>query len=377
MDKHYTPLNIARSIVAGLKIREPRSIADFAVGDASLITAMRERWPRAQAYGTDIDSDAIERVSARLPDFQSDLCDFLSPAARARSPLLSTLGEAIDLVFINPPFSCRGSSKMQAEIGGETLGCSAAMAFVAATLPYVASRGAIVAILPSSCLTSEKDALARRALNRLYDLQLLGEGEINLFTNCSVHTVFVMLKRRPQMRKLRVVQSNASQDLRWIVVRGALPAATPSGDTGAPAFVHSTELVDGHVTLTRGGIAGQRTVTGPAILIPRVGRPTSSKICWLEDCTEVVLSDCVIAVQAPHRSDLESLRDWLVSNWSKLEAQYVGSCARYITVLRLRELLAKAALPAAVPLHTAVEPGKTAFLNRNRIPQSKPQRSIS
>lgn len=365
MDKHYTPLKIARTIVAGLNIKEPRSIADFAVGDASLITAMRERWPRAQAYGTDIDSEAIERVSARLQNFQSDLCDFLSPAARAQSQLLDTLVEAIDLVFINPPFSCRGGSKMKAEIGGEILGCSVAMAFVAATLPYVASRGTIVAILPSSCLTSEKDALARRALNRFYDLQLLGEGGIDLFTNCSVNTVFVMLKRRPQARKLRVVQSNASEDLRWIVVRGALPAATPTGDAGAPPFVHSTELVDGQVTFTRGGIAGQRTVTGPAILIPRVGRPLSSKICWLEANIEVVLSDCVIAVQAERYSDLEGLRDWLACNWSKLEAQYVGSCARYITVLRLRDLLAKAAFHATVPLKETDKLDETAFLNRN------------
>jgi len=184
-----------------------------------------------------------------------------------------------------------------------------------------------------------------------------------------VHTIFVMLKRRPQARKLRVVQSNASEDLRWTVVRGALPGATPSADTGAPAFVHSTELVNGQVTLTRGGIKGERTVTGPAILIPRVGRPSSAKICWLEAGTEVVLSDCVIAVQAQRGSDLESLRDWLSSNWPMLEAQYVGSCARYITVLRLRDLLAKAVIPAVVPLQTATGPGETAFLNRNRNAQ--------
>lgn len=353
MDKHYTPLDLARNIVAGLKVREPRSIADFAVGDASLVTAMRERWPRAQAYGTDIDRDAIKRVSERLPNFESELCDFLSPSARAASPLLQRLGEAIDLAFINPPFSCRGSRKVETEIGGEVVRCSLAMAFVGATLPYIASRGAIVAILPSSCLTSEKDALARRALSRLYDLQLLGEGEINLFSNCSVHTVFVMLKRRPQARKLRVIQSNASEDPRWTVIRGALPAATPSTDEGAPAFVHSTELVNGNVVLTRGGLAGRRTVKGPAILLPRVGRPDESKICWLEAGTEIVLSDCVIAIQSQRSVNLKKLRSWLSSNWSMLEAQYVGSCARYITVLRLRDLIAKAALPAAVTLQTA------------------------
>ena len=78
------------------------------------------------------------------------------------------------------------------------------------------------------------------------------------------------------------------------------------------------------------------------------------------------LSDCVITVQAQRRSDLESLRDWLSSNWPMLEAQYVGSCARYITVLRLRDLLAKAALPTAVAPQTAIGPGETTFLNRNR-----------
>ena len=341
MDKHYTPLDLARSIVSQLKIREPRSVADFAVGDASLIEAVRERWPRVSAYGTDIDPEAIERVSARLANFESDLCDFLSPGARAASALLTGLEEAVDLIFINPPFSCRGSSRVDAHIGDEAVRCSVAMAFLGATLPYVSSRGAIVAILPSSCLTSEKDAPARRALSRFYKLDVLGEGHVNQFTNCSVHTVFVVLKRRPQARRLRVVRTNAPGDPRWIVTRGNLPAATACTDADAPPFVHSTELVDGKVELVRGGLAGRGHVAGPAILIPRVGRPRVSKVCWLEAGTEIVLSDCVISIQSKSMEELEHLKVWLIENWPLVEGRFVGSCAKYITLRILSEILAQ------------------------------------
>ena len=341
VDKHYTPLALAKSIVSQLNIREPRLVADFAVGDASLIEAVRERWPRAHAYGTDIDPEAIERVSARLSSFESGLCDFLSAQARAASPLLARLQEKVDLVFINPPFSCRGSSRVDSEIGGDTVRCSVAMAFLIATLPYVSSRGAIVAILPSSCLTSEKDAPARRALSRLYKLDVLGEGQINLFANCSVHTVFVILKRRSQARRLRVVRSNARGDARWIVTRGNVPAATTCEDAGAPPFVHSTELVDGQVKLTRGGMVGKSTVRGPAILIPRVGRPRSSKICWLDLGTEIVLSDCVISIQSEREEELEQLKVWLTRNWQLVVGRYIGSCAKYITLQVLGDILAQ------------------------------------
>ena len=341
MDKYYTPLDLARSIVGQLKIREPRSLADFAVGDASLIEAVRERWPRVHAFGTDIDPAAIERVSARLDNFHGDLCDFLSAEARAASSLLAGLKEAVDLVFINPPFSCRGSSRVDADIGGEALRCSAAMAFLSATLGYVSSRGAIVAILPSSCLTSEKDAPARRALNRFYKLDVLGEGHTNQFTNCSVQTVFVILKRRSQVRRLRVVRSNWRGDERWTVKRGNLPAATHCQNVIAPPFVHSTELVDGKVKLNRGGLVGKSTVRGPAILIPRVGRLRSSKICWLDGGTEIVLSDCVLSIQSERLEDLEHLRSWLTQNWDLVVARYIGSCAKYITLRIMNDFLSE------------------------------------
>lgn len=339
MDKHYTPLDLARTIVGQLKMREPRSVADFAVGDASLIDAVRERWPRVHAYGTDIDPEAIERVSGRLANFESGLCDFLSSDARAQNTLLVGLKEAVDLVFINPPFSCRGSSRVDADIGGEDIRCSVAMAFLGATLPYVSSRGAIVAILPSSCLTSEKDATARRALNRLYKLEILGEGHVNQFANCSVDTVFVVLKRRPQARQLSLVGSKAPRDPRWIVKRGNLPAATVCADGDAPPFVHSTELIDGKVEFMRGGIAGKVSVVGPAILIPRVGRPQPSKVCWLEAGIEIVLSDCVISIQSKTLEELKHLKAWLTKNWPLVEGRFVGSCAKYITLQILGDLL--------------------------------------
>jgi predicted RNA methylase len=341
MDKHYTPLDLARNIVSRLKIREPRSVADFAVGDASLIEAVRERWPHVFAYGTDIDPEAIERVSARLANLESDVCDFLSSDARAASGLLTGLEEAIDLIFINPPFSCRGSSRVDARIGDEAVRCSVAMAFLGTTLTYVSSRGVIVAILPSSCLTSEKDAPARRALNRFYKLEVLGEGHVNQFANCSVHTVFVVLKRRLQARRLRVVRTNAPEDPRWLVTRGNLPAATVCKDPGSPPFVHSTELIDGKVELIRGGLAGRGYVVGPAILIPRVGRPRASKVCWLEAGTQIVLSDCVISIQSKNLIELQNLKAWLIENWTLVESRFVGSCAKYITLQILGEVLAQ------------------------------------
>ena len=91
-----------------------------------------------------------------------------------------------------------------------------------------------------------------------------------------------------------------------------------------------------------------RTISGPAILIPRVGRPSVSKVVLIGE-EKVVLSDCVIALRTtPPGSEVELARE-IKRNWLTFQQIYGGSCAPYTTIRRIREMLLELGVLTALP----------------------------
>lgn len=62
-----------------------------------------------------------------------------------------------DLVVLNPPFTCKGSVVEHLEFEREEFKVSTAMLFSMRVLRYLSERGGLYAILPISCVYSEKD----------------------------------------------------------------------------------------------------------------------------------------------------------------------------------------------------------------------------
>lgn len=378
IDKHYTAQAIAERIVALLPERRVRTVADFAVGDGSLLRALAQRWPNAHMLATDIDPDAIRRVRSAFPGVRALGLDFLSTESHASKRLSRYHGSA-DIVFINPPFSCRGAAKLPVHLADASLTCSKAMAFLLETLRYRSSEGIVAAILPASCMTSEKDEAARSYLLRRFQLDVLGSLDATSFDRCSVQTVCVLVRPpydegRALTRRQRPKIAKVAFAARLSRGSTAVSNAIPRGDRGF-LLAHTTDLQRNRLQPAKIKVKdlGLR-VQGPCVLIPRVGRMRQDKICVVPRGRKVLMSDCLIAIETALESESVSLASMLDANFERLAAIYGGTCAPYTTLARVSELLSSLGVVVVPDRPTACNP--TSKVDA-RLGSNKPSWSIS
>ena len=354
MDRIYTPPYLAASM-AKAACTQPSAdaefvVADFTAGAGELLNAAQTVWPTATIVATDIDSRAVRALRKKRDGWRTGVCDFLNPRSRHNSPLLRTLIGNTNLVLLNPPFSCRGGTRVSAKIDGVTLKCSTGLAFVVNSVDYLIEGGELIAVLPEGSLTSEKDAATWDLLHSMGDIQVLRANGTRTFPRTVVRSVVVRFQK--QSSHIAIVepstpksQDAASQKLypRVRIVRGTtmvheIDWSLEDGDS--VAFLHSTHLqnftIPSHLMVRR---SLGRCAVGPMVLLPRVGQPKQSKVAQYLGRKRFMLSDCVIALTCHSSEAAELLWNDLQANWSLLEQEYVGSGARYITNRRLSEFL--------------------------------------
>jgi hypothetical protein len=104
-------------------------------------------------------------------------------------------------------------------------------------------------------------------------------------------------------------------------------------------FIHSTTLRNNQIERPLWAAATLSIVNGPAVLLPRVGRPDHRKIATLAASERVILSDCVIAIHCDSDDSAGELMESLIERSDILYAAYGGTCAPYLTVADLRVAL--------------------------------------
>lgn len=346
IDRFYSSQGIADELLSKTTLDTVGIVADFAAGNGMLLKAARRQWPHAQAVATDLDARAIRRLRKSEDTIIAEICDFIDPDSRESSVLLRSIKGAVDLVLLNPPFSCRGGQTFKAEMGSNSIKCSLAMAFVVSAASYVARKGEILAIMPSSSFSSEKDVVAYQALAQVFHIEKVGGAGRGSFSGCASSTQFLRFRPRGQLLRPGKYINAATPSLPKkgpTVFRGKLQMHTlgtqPEDENPIP-LVHSTELRNCHVDVTARVVrTAASTVRGPAILLPRVGEPSLSKICVYKSNGIIAISDCVIAIKPKTHVALNSLYDALRQRWPAIKAAYVGTGAKYLTIKRLTRLL--------------------------------------
>lgn len=346
-DAFYTPVPLA-DYMASLVRETPDVIADFASGDGALLSAAKRRFPRAALVATDVCEFTIEGVTTKFSQVHASACDFLAFEAREKNATLRETKGLISVVLMNPPFSCRGGRKSLASISGKTVACSQAMAFVATALMYLAERGEIIALLPAGCLDAEKDYEIWEEIRSIAEVEVLSSHGHKTFDDCSPRTCVVRIKKtvKGRARDVEVSQAayrNASNNGSVRLFRGRLQmhSAIPTADRNGVSLVHSTHLKDAKLLESNTKVARRNcdVVTGPAVLIPRVGLPKKSKLVRLKARKTVILSDCVIAICCDSEDSAEQLLAQMTLRWPAVERAYGGTGAPYITIRKLTALL--------------------------------------
>lgn len=361
MDRHYTPDDLAALLVAAVPKR-PKFVADFAAGQGALLQAARNRWPDARLLATDLNWRAVEKVKS-LKRIKANQCNFLSPISRARVSQLESMKKSVDVVLLNPPFSCRGSERQTLYFADVIVKCSTAMAFVLIATQYLEYRGVLASILPESCMTSDKDRDARKLLAEHFHVEWRSHECQTDFKECSVSVVFAVIRQGhgevfPPRKMIAGVESEA---LHTTLIRGTMPmdeAKAALVKRGGRNLIHTTSLQQRCATPI-GRVAGahKSIVKGPAVFVPRVGKFRSDKIAIKTDNSAVVISDCVFALQTKSLNSLKLLHERLIRSADYLSANYNGSCARYITKRRLAQILHNLNISTSLSgIAAAVEP---------------------
>jgi predicted RNA methylase len=323
------------------------SVADFAVGDGSLLTAAKERWPVVSVIATDIDFRKIRSLKKNNPEWVTGVCDFLNARSRRNCKALFDIADGISLILLNPPFSNRGGKSYEVIIDGALVCCSAGMAFLICALPLLSKEGEVISILPMGCITGERDVCAWNLLREKYTCETLDINGHRTFAQCSARTAIVRLRRLEKQGLLpNPSPQNGHADIELgntiVVLRGNV-SMHRLGDALAGRLlplVHTTELRDHKIQTWKRGVRGVRaTVGGPGIMIPRVGQPSLKKICLYLSHEPLVISDCVFYVPCGSKRSAKRVFDIMLRKWPEIERAYGGTCARYMTLRGLKKLL--------------------------------------
>ena len=215
------------------------------------------------------------------------------------------------------------------------------MAFMLRAFEFLEEKGCIAFLLPASSLTSEKDGAARRWLEERGRFEVFATFDRGAFPGCAASIVAGAFRRMTRVTPpRRNGPSRICKDERIAITltRGTVQMhrACQLRRGVEPFLIHTTELRDGAVGKGSVGYCGPfRMVAAPAVLLPRVGAFTVSKIALLGGTRNVVPSDCIIALKCGSPGQARRLQEILMRNGTELKKLYRGTGAPYITISRL------------------------------------------
>lgn len=349
IDTFYTPPELAQRLLGYVDILDVENVADFCVGKGELLKAAEAKFENIKCFGTDIDESIVDEIKSTHKHWDVEICDFTDSQSRTNTSILRE--GFFDLVLSNPPFTCRGSKINKVEYIDKIFHVSTAMMFLVESLRYLNSRGNLYAIMPSSIIFSEKDKKLICAIQNNYNIQILEEIERQAFKDCAPNIVLLRICRRKEFENevfdtysiTSIYNPPIIFDARSLNVelfRGNLSvheAANFESKKGKP-YVHSINLRNNSIVYNNLMIGKPSSeITGPAILIHRVGKPDIAKVCKLPKGESIILSDCVIAIMGKSQNAINKIYSAIISQESKFLSLYKGTGAKYLTVERVRK----------------------------------------
>jgi tRNA1(Val) A37 N6-methylase TrmN6 len=338
-DSFYTPKVLADKLIGLINRNNFQTVVDFCMGDGELLRAAESKWPDIQCSGSDISLDVINTAAENHKDWRLYELDFLNEDLRACSPLLQG-NRRFDLILLNPPFSCLGGTVHEIEFEGLCYKVSTAMKFLLTSLEYLDENGFLYCILPSSVAYSKKDVEIWTVLERRFNISVLEQPATKYFKDATPNVVLVSLNDFSKKTSLKTI-TRMSLDFKHVnIFRGKLSMFQVPKYPGQVPLIHSTNLLNNKIVdLTRVVDKGNSMISGPAVLLPRVGKPLRSKPCVITEDETYVISDCIIAIKMANAQDAKRLLEYMLSNWELIIDLYQGTGAKYITVEKLTRFL--------------------------------------
>lgn len=339
-DSYYTPIPLAEKLVNYITEKNINSVIDFCVGDGVLLKTIRNKFTDVNLYGTDISNDVIKKIRKEKTDWTLGVCDFRDDKSIAKLRFLRE--KKFDIIMFNPPFTCKGSIVERVTLGENEFKVSTAMMFILKSLKYLSSTGGIYAILPISCVYSQKDQNAWNFLQNNYNACILEEPTRVLFEKrCSPNIVLVYIGNNKKTIQVTKQVSDFTKLSVEDVFRGhiRMQNLTFSSSNKALRLIHTTNIQKGKlVNMRRINSCSQQCIGGYGVVIPRVCNPNPNKVALLDGQCNYLLSDCVIVLQTSSMESAVKVKDFILENWISFESIYKGTGAQYTTLKKVKVL---------------------------------------
>lgn len=225
--------------------------------------------------------------------------------------------------------------------------CSLAFAFLFTALDYLAADGELLAVMPTSTLQSERDANARRQLEKFFKSRLISRPRYNRFPGLDVSTYLIGLRPKQEVRNDTLVSdAERCSHLPWKLTRGtiSLPKAKRILQSGQRAWIHTTSIQSSKIVERYKLPApmpdfGQKLIGEQSIVLPRVGKVKIGDVALTS--RPELLSDCLLGITFDDRKLARLVYDGLRDRFSSFTKLYTGTGAPYITHKRVSEFVRK------------------------------------
>lgn len=337
-DKYYTDSKLAETLVSSLPNSfDPLLIADFAAGEGSLLKAARKRWNNSTLLANDYCLESTNNL--RSLNFQTYNVDFLCSNEVNNSSLMN-YANSIDLILLNPPFNQKKVKLIEWIDCQEHIKSGIALYFVFKSMFFLKPDGYLLAILPNGCLMSERDKPALDFISRQYTLEVIKENCDSNFKNARPRISIVKIRNTKPEICLDLSDANYIKSNELDIIRGNIQmhkVGFKRNFKTAYPLVHTTNLRKGYVEIDNRILVGSdKIISGPAILLPRVGSIDEGKVCYLPSNKSVAISDCIFAILCDDETHAEQLKAFLFDKWVDFRKIYGGTGALYTTLSKLR-----------------------------------------
>lgn len=389
LGRYYTDSVIGQQLVAEMNLPKPKTVVDLGAGSGILSHEASKVWKNSSFITVDIDDRAS---SSQFPvihgsNFKHHVGDALELGLPDRLGLGS---KKVDAAICNPPYLLPKWRKHFGDILDDAgLGrfvpkagdMSADILFIAQNLRLLNNGGKLGLILPDGIVSGEKYQLLRHALIDMHCIEKVVELPRRAFKRTDAKAHIVVLSKNASCNEyIPVSRLNADGSLSKTIMAPAEDFSKRldySYLEGKKNWRGTVRIGDVSQVLYRGGISSSEIRTskipvfhttdfdltktfvdrkfhltkrqesqynGPVavegdILIARVGRNLSQKVCMVKYPGKVAVSDCVIVLRI-RKNHIRKVFSFLTSKKgiASVESMTKGVAARYITISSVADI---------------------------------------
>lgn len=250
LGQHFTPTIVSRFVVKSVPVKCPSKVIDLCVGKGNLLWSARQRWPKCEVIGFDVDPKMVAHSKKRFAQgghfecLNILQCDFSFASCAVKDVLRS----GADVVVANPPYGLTNEDDLEPELrdvifrhdlkvcSGKHDCVRTEIAFFVRNLEFAVDGGYIAILLPESVFSGMKTEPFRTFLLKHVDIRTILSLPHKMFSSCEARTCLLVAKKKAFESNGKSVTVMSLVDEKMEVVRAQRVAQSHLANRMDPKF---------------------------------------------------------------------------------------------------------------------------------------------